>query len=621
MLDFFRRKKKDLPPDSPEKAQSDVAIDKASADPETAPASSEDSSSMVPEAKSPYTIALEAASTAITPDDDNYDAASEVFIESLIEETFKSETPTVPLDDQGQILPDDKDQTAPLDHEPNLTDSNSDLASSQTPAPEKKLGWFGRLKRKFSSDSVDLEVPEATSETPDDSSRTTATPEAAVTPETAATSETAATLESATLEPEAFESVAAEPPQSTAPAQTEQVVTPPPSLSEVSAVKAPELAEKADIVKPAPISEPLIQAVAESAPPVQEAPLDQAKDQTIDQTIDQTTDQTAALTTDQTTETAPQETEAQEPKLGWFGRLKQKLTSTRDKLAGRLEKVLSAVRAIDDDVLDELEEIMITSDLGIQTTSDILYKIRGQVAKKQLKDTQALKVAIRNRILEMVSIPSPPPKTESPLVIMMVGVNGVGKTTTIAKLTRIYQKEGKKVLLAAGDTFRAAAVEQLTIWAKRLDALIVSQSSGADPSAVVFDALSSAKAKGVDVVIIDTAGRLHTKVNLMDELKKIKRVANKALPGAPHETILVLDANTGQNANNQAKIFNEAIGIDSLIVTKLDGTSKGGVIVSILNEYKIPIKYIGIGETFEDLRPFDPESFVEAIFGSKDVVS
>ncbi|MDR3205270.1 MAG: signal recognition particle-docking protein FtsY [Deltaproteobacteria bacterium] len=315
---------------------------------------------------------------------------------------------------------------------------------------------------------------------------------------------------------------------------------------------------------------------------------------------------------------APEEIiEVKETKLGWFGRLKKSLASTRDMLAGRLEEVLSKVRAIDDEVLDELEEIMITSDLGIKTTNDIFYKIRGQVAKKELKDVAALKNAIKNRLVEMISLEPRHPKKAKPLVVMVIGVNGVGKTTTIAKLARIYQKEGQKVLLAAGDTFRAAAVEQLIIWAKRLNCDIVSQPTGADPSAVVFDAINAAKARKVDTIIIDTAGRLHTRVNLMEELKKIKRVAGKALEGAPHETILVLDANTGQNAVRQAEIFHESVGVDSMIVTKLDGTSKGGVVVSIIHEKGIPVSYIGIGERLEDLRPFEPEPFVEAIWEAR----
>ena len=302
-----------------------------------------------------------------------------------------------------------------------------------------------------------------------------------------------------------------------------------------------------------------------------------------------------------------------QPRRGLIRRFKESLSATRNQLAGRIETLLSSVRAIDDDLLDELEELLITSDLGTKTTTDLLYKIRGQVASKELTDGQALKEALKKRIQEMVELPWPPRPEVKPLVFMVVGINGVGKTTTIAKLTRRIQSQGEKVLLAAGDTFRSAAVDQLTIWAERLGADIVSQPTGADASAVVFDALTAAQARGSDVVIIDTAGRLHTKVNLMDELKKIKRVAGKALPGAPHHTILVLDGNTGQNALRQAQTFHEAVGVDSIIVTKLDGTAKGGVIVSISNELKIPITYIGLGESFEDLKPFNAKAFTEAI--------
>lgn len=300
---------------------------------------------------------------------------------------------------------------------------------------------------------------------------------------------------------------------------------------------------------------------------------------------------------------------------GFFARFREKLSNTRNRIAGRIESLLSSVREIDDDLLDELEELLITADLGTKTTTDLLFKIRGQVAKKELKDPAALKEALKKRIGEMVDLPQPAIPDVKPLVIMVVGINGVGKTTTIAKLTKRIQESGKNVLLAAGDTFRSAAVEQLTIWSERLGADIVSQPTGADPSAVVFDALSAAQARGSDVVIIDTAGRLHTKVNLMDELKKIKRVAGKAMPGAPHHTILVLDGNTGQNALRQAQTFNEAVGVDSIIITKLDGTAKGGVIVSIANELKIPITYIGLGESFEDLQKFDAAAFTEAIVG------
>ncbi|MGL4209195.1 MAG: signal recognition particle-docking protein FtsY [Candidatus Adiutrix sp.] len=227
----------------------------------------------------------------------------------------------------------------------------------------------------------------------------------------------------------------------------------------------------------------------------------------------------------------------------------------------------------------------------------------------------ALKAALKKRIVEMLTLPLPAPPQVEPLVIMVVGVNGVGKTTTIAKLAKSYIDKGQTVLLAAGDTFRSAAVEQLGIWAKRLGAHIVSQPTGSDASAVVFDAIVAAKARNCQVVLIDTAGRLHTKTNLMDELKKIIRVADKAMPGAPHQTILVLDGNTGQNAVRQAQTFNEAAHINMAIITKLDGTAKGGVIVSIANELKIPISHVGLGESFDDLDQFNPETFVDAILG------
>ncbi|MDR2946918.1 MAG: signal recognition particle-docking protein FtsY [Candidatus Adiutrix sp.] len=301
------------------------------------------------------------------------------------------------------------------------------------------------------------------------------------------------------------------------------------------------------------------------------------------------------------------------PRKGLFARFKSGLSATREKLAGRIENLLSSVRSIDDAVLDELEELLITADLGVKTTTELLYKIRGQVAANELRDPEALKQALKKRMGEMLALPLPPPPKVKPLVIMVVGINGVGKTTTIAKLTKRLQCEGRKVLLAAGDTFRSAAVDQLTIWAERLGADIVSQPTGSKSSAVVFDAVSAAQTRGSDVVIIDTAGRLHTKINLMDELIKIKRVAGKALEGAPHHTILVLDGNTGQNALLQAQTFHQAVGVDSIIMTKLDGTGKGGVIVAIANELKIPITYIGLGESFDDLQPFDPEAFTEAI--------
>ncbi|MDR3037871.1 MAG: signal recognition particle-docking protein FtsY [Candidatus Adiutrix sp.] len=314
---------------------------------------------------------------------------------------------------------------------------------------------------------------------------------------------------------------------------------------------------------------------------------------------------------------AAPENPAPPPGPGLMARFREKLAATRDRLAGRLENLLSQVRTLDDDLLDELEELLITADLGVRTTEDLLFKIRGQVAKKELKDAEALKAALKKRLTEMLALPEPEiPWDLKPLVFLVVGVNGAGKTTTIAKLARRFKDSGQGVLLAAGDTFRSAAVEQLGVWAERLGADLVAQPTGADPSAVVFDALTAARARAADVVIIDTAGRLHTKVDLMDELKKMKRTAAKALPGAPHHTILVLDGNTGQNALKQAQTFHEAVGVDSVIITKLDGTAKGGVIVSIAHELKIPITFVGLGEGLEDLQPFDPQAFIEAVLSA-----
>jgi fused signal recognition particle receptor len=311
---------------------------------------------------------------------------------------------------------------------------------------------------------------------------------------------------------------------------------------------------------------------------------------------------------------APEEPE--KVKRGWFKRLKDRLSSTREKIAGRIEKVLASTRSIDESVLEDLEEILYTSDLGVATTTALLERIKTKVQRKELKDSQALKLALRDALEEMLDVPQKDLVPDyPPRVILVVGINGVGKTTTIAKLARTFTERGQKVLLAAGDTFRAAAVEQLKIWSQRLNTDFVAQATGADAAAVVYDALTAAKARKVDVVLIDTAGRLHTKVNLMEELKKIKKVAGKAIPGAPHETILILDANTGQNASRQAQTFNEAIGVDSIIVTKLDGTSKGGVVVSISYELKLPVIFIGIGESYEDLKPFDKNDFANAILG------
>jgi fused signal recognition particle receptor len=273
-------------------------------------------------------------------------------------------------------------------------------------------------------------------------------------------------------------------------------------------------------------------------------------------------------------------------------------------------------KTIDADLMEELEEVLITSDLGVRTTQLLLGKVAERIKRKELDDPSKLRYQLREEICSILSVDAPDWdfKAHHPFVIMVIGVNGVGKTTTIGKLANELKQSGLKVMLVAGDTFRAAAAEQLSLWGERTGVPVVRQKSGSDPSAVAFDALDAAVARDMDVVLVDTAGRMHTKVNLMDELKKVQRVINRKMPDAPHETLLVLDATTGQNALSQAKLFKESIGLTGLILTKLDGTAKGGIIAAICDELQVPVRYIGIGEGLEDLRPFDPEEFTRALF-------
>ncbi|MBW2092998.1 MAG: signal recognition particle-docking protein FtsY, partial [Deltaproteobacteria bacterium] len=302
-------------------------------------------------------------------------------------------------------------------------------------------------------------------------------------------------------------------------------------------------------------------------------------------------------------------------KKSFLARLKERLSETRAVLTTRIDHLVLGVKEIDDDVLEDLEEILITSDLGIQTTQALIETISEKVARRELSSPEKLKDILREEILRILSLPQyEPDRRFKPYVILVVGVNGVGKTTTIAKLARRFISQGQKVMLVAADTFRAAAIEQLQIWSERVGADIVKQQSGADPSAVVYDALHAALARHTDIVIIDTAGRLHTKINLMEELKKIKRIADREIKGAPQEILLVLDANTGQNAVSQAKLFDEAIGVNHLAMTKLDGTAKGGILVAIAHELGLPIRYIGLGEQMDDLKDFEVEPFVQALF-------
>jgi fused signal recognition particle receptor len=296
-----------------------------------------------------------------------------------------------------------------------------------------------------------------------------------------------------------------------------------------------------------------------------------------------------------------------------FQRFRERLVRTRQSLAGGLERLFLGRRELDADVLDELEELLITADLGVDTTLRLVEVIREKVKRRELNDAGRLKEALRLEMVQILRGPPAAPRTVKPWVTFMVGVNGVGKTTTIAKLAHRDRARGLKPLLVAADTFRAAAVEQLEIWGERAGAQVVKQKTGSDPAAVVFDGLDAAQARGVDVVYVDTAGRLHTKVNLMEELKKVHRTAAKKMPGAPHEILLVLDATTGQNALSQVRLFHEAVGVTGIVLTKLDGTAKGGMALAVAHETGLPIRYVGVGEGMDDLQPFDPEAFVAAI--------
>ncbi|MBK9176700.1 MAG: signal recognition particle-docking protein FtsY [Flavobacteriales bacterium] len=290
------------------------------------------------------------------------------------------------------------------------------------------------------------------------------------------------------------------------------------------------------------------------------------------------------------------------------------LERSREGFFGKLTRAIAGKSMVDDEVLDNLEEVLVGSDVGVETTLRIIERIQQRVKRDKYVGTSELNSLLREEIADLMKDPAPVDTSVKPYVIMVVGVNGVGKTTTIGKLANAFKKEGRSVMLGAADTFRAAAVDQLTIWSQRVGVPIVSQGMNADPAAVAFDAVESAKAKGVDVVIIDTAGRLHNKVGLMNELTKIRNVMRKVLPDAPHEVLLVLDASTGQNAIEQATQFTKATDVTALALTKIDGTAKGGVAIGISDQFNIPIKYLGVGEGIDHLQVFDKKAFVEALF-------
>lgn len=302
--------------------------------------------------------------------------------------------------------------------------------------------------------------------------------------------------------------------------------------------------------------------------------------------------------------------------MGFFDKLKKGLNKTRENLTNKIEKLVIGYADIDEDFLDELEETLIMADVGVKTTDKLMTAVRKGIKKKEINSPEDLKPFLQKEIAAILSIGEDTTKEASDglTVLLVIGVNGAGKTTTIGKLSAYYKAQGKSVMLAAADTFRAAAIDQLEVWGNRTGAQVIKHEEGSDPAAVVFDAVKAAKARKMDVLIIDTAGRLQTKSNLMNELEKINRVIGREIPGAPHETLLVLDATTGQNAISQAELFTKVAPISGVVLTKLDGTAKGGVVIGIKSQLAMPVKWIGVGEGVEDLRPFNPDDFAKALF-------
>ena len=385
---------------------------------------------------------------------------------------------------------------------------------------------------------------------------------------------------------------------------------------------AEEAVEQAEVVKEAAV-ETVSEAVDQVKETVAEMPSEVAE------TVEEAAEQAEAVkkeaveavseTVEQVQEvvaeaSAEAPTPVEEPKLGWAARLKQGLTKSRDKMAKSLAGVFGGGQ-IDEDLYEELETVLITSDMGMEATEYLMKDVRDRVSLKGLKDGNELRGALKDALYDLIKPLEKPlvlPETKEPFVIMLAGINGAGKTTSIGKLAKYFQAQGKSVLLAAGDTFRAAAREQLQAWGERNNVTVISQTTG-DSAAVCFDAVQAAKARGIDIVLADTAGRLPTQLHLMEEIKKVKRVLQKAMPDAPHEIIVVLDANIGQNAVNQVKAFDEALGLTGLIVTKLDGTAKGGILAALASDRPVPVRYIGVGEGIDDLRPFNAKAFVDAL--------
>ncbi|MDH3349067.1 MAG: signal recognition particle-docking protein FtsY [Desulfobulbaceae bacterium] len=394
----------------------------------------------------------------------------------------------------------------------------------------------------------------------------------------------------------------------------EQVSTTQPDVKiEEEAQEQPVEPEVLDVEEEEQAVPPEVEAEVEVAPPSSGGELEAEKESLV-----VAEEQEPAISQGETVEESEPEDKPEQAKT-LFQRLQERLGKTRDSLVNRLDDLFAGKKVIDQELLDELEEILITADLGVSTALELLEEARAKVSRNELSDPAALKTVIKDKLLEYLLESDIPAEmvmpAKGPFVIMVVGVNGVGKTTSIGKIAAKFKGAGRSVLLVAGDTFRAAAIDQLKIWGDRINTEVVAGLPNSDPSSVIFDGIERAVADNYDVVIIDTAGRLHTKVNLMEELKKIKRVITKKIPDAPHETMMVLDATTGQNAISQAKLFHEAVELTGLTLTKLDGTAKGGIVANICRGLKIPVRFIGIGEQVDDLRDFEAREFIDALFG------
>ncbi len=395
---------------------------------------------------------------------------------------------------------------------------------------------------------------------------------------------------------------------------------------ESEAVLTEEQAGEVAGKRPAPTEEPAGEEIPRSEPVVAEPVKERTKEE-VKEEVEEVTEPSLSPGTDITIE-EPEERltgpahpgNGEEQKKSLFSRLSQRLSKTRSTFAYQLDTLFLGKKEIDAALLDDLEEILITADLGVATTQELLEYARKKVKRKELTDPNSLKEVLKEKITTFIINSERDAELvmpdKGPFVIMVIGVNGVGKTTTIGKIANKFIKSGRSVMLVAADTFRAAAVSQLQIWGERNNIPVIAHEEGADPSSVAFDALTVAQAKDIDVVLVDTAGRLHTHANLMEELKKIKRVIGKKLKGSPHEILLVIDATTGQNGISQARLFNDAVGVTGIALTKLDGTSKGGIVANICREIEIPIRFIGIGEQMDDLRDFDAGEFTEALFQS-----